>query len=175
MPEETTSEAEAEQGKTFTQAELDRIVADRLKREQSKYADYVDVKAKAEKFDEVEAASKSEAEKLAEKLAAAEKRASDAERNALRLEVATAKGLTPAQAKRLVGTTKEELDADADDLLATFKPAAEATGENTDDGADDGRPSPTNRPTPSLRGGGDPTQEPEPDIRAVVDAIPRGF
>ena len=43
----------------------------------------------------------------------------------LRREVADAKGLTPAQAKRLVGTTREELEADADDVLEVFpsKPA----------------------------------------------------
>jgi cell division septum initiation protein DivIVA len=38
----------------------------------------------------------------------------------LREEVAETKGLTTAQASRLVGATREELEADADDLLATF-------------------------------------------------------
>ena len=38
----------------------------------------------------------------------------------LRREVADEKGLTPAQAKRLVGTTREELEADADDVLTAF-------------------------------------------------------
>ena len=38
----------------------------------------------------------------------------------LRREVADEKGLTPAQARRLVGTTREELEADADDVLAAF-------------------------------------------------------
>ena len=37
---------------------------------------------------------------------------------ALRAEVSNAKGLTPTQAKRLVGATREELEADADELLA---------------------------------------------------------
>lgn len=36
-----------EGGKTFSQAELDRIVADRVARERSKYADYGDLKRKA--------------------------------------------------------------------------------------------------------------------------------
>lgn len=38
----------------------------------------------------------------------------------IRLEVATAKGLTPAQAARLQGTTTEELEADAKALLELF-------------------------------------------------------
>jgi len=38
----------------------------------------------------------------------------------LQREVADEKGLTPAQARRLVGSTREELEADADDILASF-------------------------------------------------------
>lgn len=65
----------------------------------------------------------------AEKRAAAEQRATDAELRATRLEVAHAKGLTPAQAKRLVGSTQAEIEADADEILRDFptapaKPAA---------------------------------------------------
>jgi hypothetical protein len=71
---------------------------------------------------------KSEAEKTAERLSEFEKRATAAEQRALRLEVAAEKGLTPGQAKRLVGATREELESDADDILATF-PAAPAVPE----------------------------------------------
>jgi hypothetical protein len=38
----------------------------------------------------------------------------------LRLRVALAKGLTEAQAKRLLGSTEEELSKDADELVASF-------------------------------------------------------
>ncbi|MEU8186021.1 hypothetical protein [Micromonospora carbonacea] len=69
---------------------------------------------------EYEDRDKSEAEKTAERLTAAEQRAEQAELRALRLEVAAEKGLTPAQAKRLVGASREELEADADDILTTF-------------------------------------------------------
>jgi hypothetical protein len=128
-----------------------------------------DLKARLQ---ELEDRDKSDGEKLAGRIAAAEKRADEAEARALRLEVAHSKGLTAAQARRLVGASKEELEADADDLLASFSPPKSDEPEEEPEGE---RPSPTNRPTPSLRGGGDPTQEPEPDIRSVVDAIPRGF
>ena len=46
--------------RTFTQAEVDAIVGDRLKRDRAKYSDYDDLKAKAAKFDELEEANKSE-------------------------------------------------------------------------------------------------------------------
>ncbi len=45
-----------------------------------------------------------------------------------RAEVAHEKGLTAGQAKRLVGTTREELAADADELLKEFKPADDGKG-----------------------------------------------
>lgn len=45
-----------------------------------------------------------------------------------RAEVAHEKGLTAGQAKRLVGATREELAADADELLKEFKPAGDGNG-----------------------------------------------
>jgi maltoporin len=47
--------------KTFTQADVDRLIADRLKR--AKPADYDDVKAKAKQFDDLQAATASDLEK----------------------------------------------------------------------------------------------------------------
>lgn len=64
----TTQEGTAEQQeRTFTQAELDSIVKDRLAREKGKYADYEELKAKATKFDEFEEAQKSELQKVTER------------------------------------------------------------------------------------------------------------
>ena len=59
--------------KTYTQADIDRIVGERLARERAKYADYDDMKAKAEKFTEMEEAQKSELQKAQEKSAGLEK------------------------------------------------------------------------------------------------------
>lgn len=73
---------------------------------------------------EIEDREKTESTRAGERAEAAEKRAADAEARALRLEIASEKGLTPAQAKRLVGETREELEADATELLDTFKPPA---------------------------------------------------
>lgn len=102
---------------------------------------------------------KSDGEKLAEKLAAAEKRAADAEAQALRLEVAAEKGVKP---RWLTGTTREELEAAAEEYLADHPPA---TGD---------KPAPA-KPAEDLRGGGDPTEDPPVDVRKVVADIPRGF
>lgn len=122
--------------------------------------------ASRHKLKELEDRDKSDGEKLTERITAAEQRAAEAEARAMRLEVGASKGLSPAQVKRLVGTTKEELEADADELLADFAPA---TG-----GADDTKPTPDGRPKERLRGGGDPTEEPEEtDPRKLADLIAR--
>lgn len=76
------------------------------------------------KLKEFEDRDKTELERLTERAEAAERAAAATEVKALRLEVAAEQGLTPAQAKRLVGESREELEADAKELLATFKPAA---------------------------------------------------
>ena len=53
--------------KTFTQAELDQIIADRLKRERDKYPDYDSLKEKAARLDQIEEDAKSELQKAQEK------------------------------------------------------------------------------------------------------------
>lgn len=77
------------------------------------------------KLAEYEDRDKSEQQKLAERVSNAEKKAQDAELRALRYEVAVEKGLVgekAALATRLMGTTKEELVADADQLLDIYRP-----------------------------------------------------
>lgn len=80
-----------------------------------------DLEARLKEFEDRD---KTESTRAVERAEAAEKALAAAESRALRLEVASEKGLTPAQAKRLVGETREELEADASELLDTFKPAA---------------------------------------------------
>lgn len=114
----------------------------------------------ARRLAELEDRDKSAADKAAEQSAAAIARAEKAERELVRLQIASEKGLTPSQAKRLVGETPEELAADADELLADLKPKATASPA-------------TRRPAETLTGGGDPTEPPEeldPDKLAAAVA-----
>jgi hypothetical protein len=83
------------------------------------------------KLQEFEDRDKTEAERLSERVSASESRAAEAETRATRLEVILAKLPDDATAddvkrlvalsKRLVGSTRDELEADADELLSTFK------------------------------------------------------
>jgi hypothetical protein len=126
------------------------------------------LKPLADKARELEDRDKTEAQKATDKAAAAEARALEAETRALRLEIAHEKGLTPAQAKRLMGGTKEELEADADELLSTF--GSKST--------DDGKPPVGRRPAEALRPGGGTDPEDgldltDPDKLAAL--VPRGY
>jgi hypothetical protein len=84
---------------------------------------------------------KSEAEKLASRAEEAERRAQESESRALRLEVAAEKGLTAAQAKRLVGSTRDELETDAAELLETFKATRAKPKPDSGQGRQQGTPS----------------------------------
>jgi hypothetical protein len=86
-----------------------------------------------------------------------------------RLEVAMEKGLSPLQAKRLVGETKEELEADADEILELFGP--KPTGDEDEDEELEGRVTPQSRVR--LTNGGDPDSgtDAEPDYDQIAAEI----
>jgi hypothetical protein len=69
---ETPAEPTPDTQQTFTQADLDRIVQQRIQRERAKFADYDEVKAAADRLSELEAAQLTELEKATQKANAAE-------------------------------------------------------------------------------------------------------
>lgn len=154
--------------KTFTQDEVDKIVKDRLARAKKDVpADYDELKDKAKKYDEAQASGKSNDEQTSEKLAQLEKDLADERHLRLKAEVAAAKGLTPAQAKRLNGSSREELETDADDLLENL-PAPKGETEQENQGP------PSRRPRADLKGGTDPTESPvETDPAKLAALVPR--
>lgn len=125
VTEETNSQV-AEQASEFeaitSQEDFDKRIAARIARERKRFEDYEDVKAKAARLDELEEQNKTEAQKAAERLQAAERRAAELEQKANRAEVAATKGVP---AELLTGSTVEELQASADALIK-FKEAAAA-------------------------------------------------
>lgn len=159
--EEEEVREKAEYRPPATQQDLDRIIEQRLARERAKYADYDALKAKAARLDEMEEATKTELQKALDAAAEASRRADEEALARIRAEVAHAKGLTPGQAKRLVGSTREELEADADEILAEFTPV----GEDHDDSR--------RRPKERLRSGVVPDAGDEPDIDGVVARVRR--
>jgi hypothetical protein len=105
----------ATEERTFTQAELNRIVQERVRSEQAKLEEY---KAKATKFDELEEASKTELQKAQEKADKLAKELADLKRaeeiRTVRNEVATEKNIP---VDLLTGETKEACEEQADAIL----------------------------------------------------------
>lgn len=111
-----------------TQADLDRIIGERLGRERSKFADYDDLKSKAEQFQAIEDEQKTEYQRLQESLEAERNRAAELEQSLAakdqaiaerefsftKSEIAREKGVP---VENLTGTTREELEASAEALV----------------------------------------------------------
>lgn len=110
----TDSAPPADSGKTFTQADLDKQIQQRLDRERKRFADYDAVKAKAAKLDEIEKANATDLEK-----------AVNAAKDETRAEITRGFGerLARGVMKAELATRMKPADADAilDDLnLAKF-------------------------------------------------------
>lgn len=127
--EQTAGGQEQNAGRTFTQAELDAILGDRLARERAKYADYETIKAKADQFDAAEAASKSELEKAQDR-ANQYKAELDAlkKANATRAARDKVAAETGVPAELLTEADEESCRAQANALLKWHGPAQSAPG-----------------------------------------------
>jgi hypothetical protein len=138
-----------------------------------------DLKPLAEKARELEDAGKSDLERLTAELQSHQSRAQKAETDLIRLRVALRKGLSEVQAKRLLGNTEEELESDADDLLASFKPVEPAPPEEkAEDEEPDRDPNPRRRPQERLRPGAVPDADTEPvetDPRKLAAMVRREY
>jgi hypothetical protein len=117
------------------------------------------------KLDEATGATKSDMEKLTDQVQTATQAADKANGSLLRLEVAldqAPEGMSIAQvrklAKRLAGSTREELEADAEELFGDFG----------------GTKPPSERPTPAPKGGNDPTGDDNVDVDAMAERIAAG-
>ena len=117
--EVNTQTAEEPKQEVFTQEDVNRIVAKRV----AKYSDYETLKEKAAKYDEAEEANKSELQKATERadsLQAELNAMKNAEQlRTLREEVSNERGVP---ANLLTGTTKEECEAQAEQLLNWANP-----------------------------------------------------
>lgn len=112
--------------------------------------------AAVKRLKEYEDRDKTEAEKTAERLAAAEKRAEELEAKALRAEVAAAKGVPVSL---LSGSTQADLEASADALIK-FRGEKQATGlvVPTEGTSPTPKPSGKREFAKALFGAGDPNQ-----------------
>ncbi len=120
----------------------------------------------AQELEKIRESEKTEAQKAADKAAEAEGRATTAERTAMQIDVALDKapdGMSLAQlrklAKRLAGATREELEADAEELFAEFAPTLSDKGGDT-----------RGRPKERLRSGAVAETEPTSNMNDFIRA-----
>lgn len=122
-----TENANAEEIKTYTQEEVNKIVEGRLQRERAKYgdmSDYDQLKKKAGMYDQLQEASKTELQKATEKADALQKEL-DGMKHAesvrtIRSKVAKDKNIP---AELLTADTEEACTAQADAILAFANPS----------------------------------------------------
>lgn len=116
-------ESGADESRVFTQAEVDAIIGDRLKRDRAKYADYEELKAKAGRLDAIEEAAKSELQKATEKAAALQNELDGLRRQEelreLRASVAAELGVPAAL---LTAEDEESMRKQAEGIIQFAKP-----------------------------------------------------
>ncbi len=121
--EPATIEEPTTEERRFTQAELDKVVADRLARERQKYEGFEDLKAKAARLDELEAASKTELQKATEKAQKLETELNNLKKaesvREIREKVATEKGIPVSL---LTADTEEDCVKQAEGILSFANP-----------------------------------------------------
>ena len=128
MSEETTTEtALVEETIETVETEVTQVAEDSLeswKKNARKWEKLAKADADAAaRWRELEASQKPIQERLAEELAATKAEADAARAELLRLQIASAKGMTGDAAKLLRGTTQEELESEADTILSLIATA----------------------------------------------------
>jgi hypothetical protein len=136
-PQKPADEPLGEAGLRALQAERDKVkeLAAELKTLEP-------LKELAAKLGAVPPGEKSDADKIAEQMAELQKQFETERGLRLKLEVAKAKNLTDAQAVLLVGSTAEELNAHADQLLAAFPATSTSDGQRVQPQAQPAGPKP---------------------------------
>lgn len=137
MPEENNEEQKPLETKSFTQEQVNALLAETKRKEREKFADYDDVKAKAAQLDQIEQASKTETQKALDRAAELEKELSTyktKEQVAAWAAEITKDSEIPASVLR--GSTREELEQHFEQLKSlapkpkrTSAPTGQPTGE----------------------------------------------
>lgn len=106
----------ADEFKAITsQEDLNKVISERVKRAEAKFADYKDLKTKAAKLDQIEQANQTEAERTAKRISDLESELNNQRRDSLRLTIASRHGITDADDIDLflTGTDEETLTRQA--------------------------------------------------------------
>lgn len=137
-------------GQTFTQADLDRVLTERLARERAKFADYGDLKAKATQLDELQESQKTELQKATDRIAALQAENQVHKVGEVRRKAAADAGLSPELAEFITAADPEAALEQAKKLAARVKPP-EPKDANLRQGAQGSSPKPKGTPDEWIR------------------------
>jgi hypothetical protein len=150
-------QAQPEPEKTFTQAQLNAIVAQARRDTEAKFDGFDAIKEKATQFDQLTESAKSDVQRANESAAEFKARAeaeakekTEAKLESLRYKLSAKKGLDPDLWDRVTGTTEEEITADVEKLAAKFSTQ------------------PERRPIGALRSGASTASNSDPKERAAA-------
>ena len=119
---QATEPTQGNEGRTFTQAELDKIVQNRVYEERKKLADYDDLKAKADELDQLKEANNTELQEAQDRAAKAEKDLADLKAaEALRESRAKVSAETGVPSELLTGENEEACKEQAKKILEFAK------------------------------------------------------
>lgn len=166
-----TGATTAPAAKTFSQDEVNNLVAERLKREREKYADYDELKKVKGEWEQRQKADMTELERLKAQLA--EKEQAVAERDArlkahevrgIRVAALVAAGLPADLADRILGESEEDVKKDVEAFRASLGTVSKSIGAPSNPGSggktatDEGREmaEQRNKQKPVVAGGHDP-------------------
>lgn len=165
-PEKPVKEYKAPQ----TQEDLDRLIADRIRRVENKYKDYEELKDRALKYDGLEAEKGSDIEKATRRYEQAEKTLAELQasiaardRSDLVRDIGDELGLPAKLRARVQGDDEQAIRADISELLEGL-PAVKSAPAGP----------PVNAPKEKLKLSTTTDAEPEVSSDDIVKSIPRG-
>lgn len=107
--------------RTFSQADVNRMIAEERRKTEARFGDYDQLKREAEATRKVADAQKSDVDKLTESVRALTERAQKAEEKALRRDVADRLKLPAFLAAKLTASTEADLEREGRELIEGLK------------------------------------------------------
>lgn len=167
-PESAPPAPQPQEPSTVPQDRVNALLAETKRKERERFSDYDDLKAKAQKLEQLEEASKSEQQRIADAAARAQREAEDARSEALRYKAAATHKIDDPDYFDLLGSGDEEtITARAErvgKLLAAHREVEQLRAEV--EALRAGKPVPaSSRPVEALKPGATPsTNQSEDDV-----------
>jgi len=122
--------------RTFTQADVNRLVAEERRKTEQRFADYDQLKKDAESARKAADAQKSDVDKLTDAVRGLTERAEKAERETVRRDIAERFKLPKSFAAKLTGASKDDLEREAREMVDELKALGVKIGDDAGKGTD---------------------------------------